>query len=388
MAAYPTRRHRQRGIRPGRPSPRQVLLIGVTAAALALVGAAAVAAVGPMAGTGSIPDNAIGAAPSVERAAEEASAATTSAAATSTVATSTAAMPAVASSAPIGGAAPPATGWVSIDQAEHDAMMTRFRAMAPLPITNNPVRVAEFHATCRISHHGDDDPIVFPGLAGASHNHTFWGNTSTNAKSTAASLRGGATSCAPAEDHSAYWVPTLYQNGAAVDPTEVTVYYGSRLKDPSLTVPFPYGLRMIVGDAKLQSDPQGNHFWCAGIGGEVRRTADGAFPICAPTAHLVRQITFPDCWDGRHLDSPNHKDHMAWGTSEAKCPASHPVPVPSVSFVIGYPLSGNTDGITLASGNPVSMHADFFNAWEPDALSARVRTCLDQKAKCNAAGRF
>lgn len=39
------------------------------------------------------------------------------------------------------------------------------------------------------------------------------------------------------------------------------------------------------------------------------------------------------------------------------------MPVPSVSFVIGYPLNTNTNGITLASGTSFSMHADFFNAW-------------------------
>lgn len=283
---------------------------------------------------------------------------------------------------------PPALGWVPVNAAEHAAMVAKFWATTPKPITNNPVRVAEFHAACTVSHHANDDPIVFPGLAGASHNHTFWGNKNTNAATTAQSLRNGATSCAPAEDHSAYWIPTLYQNGKVVDPTEVTVYYGSRLKDPSQTQPFPFGLRMIVGDAKKQSDPQGNHFWCAGIGGEIGRNSDGSFPVCAPTAHLVRQITFPDCWDGKHLDSPNHKDHMQWGTHEGKCPTSHPVPIPSVSYVIPYALSANTEGITLASGTAVSMHADFFNAWEPDALAARVRTCLNQKAKCNAAGTF
>jgi hypothetical protein len=56
--------------------------------------------------------------------------------------------------------------------------------------------------------------------------------------------------------------------------------------------------------------------------------------------------------------------------------------------VISYPLSGNTDGLTLSSGNLYSMHADFFNAWDKEALAARVRNCLDQGVKCNAAGGF
>lgn len=302
--------------------------------------------------------------------------------------TAAAASPTAPGSTASTGSTAPQTGWVAVDPIEQAAKTAAFFALAPKPVTGNPVKVPEFHAACLTSHHASDDPIVFPGLASASHNHTFFGNTTTSANSTAASLRAGTTNCRPAQDHSAYWVPTMYQNGKVIDPIEVTVYYGSRLKDPSRTQPFPFGLRMIVGDAKQQSDPNGNHFWCAGIGGSIGRSADGTFPVCASTAHIVRQVTFPDCWDGKHLDSPNHKDHMAWMTSAAVCPASHPVPIPSVSFVISYPLSANTDGITLASGTSYSMHADFFNAWEEAALAARVRNCLDQGYKCNADGNF
>jgi hypothetical protein len=166
-------------------------------------------------------------------------------------ATSTATAPAVA---------PPAGGWVPVDPTDQANRTAAFFARTPKPVTGNPVAVPEFHATCTVSHHANDDPIVFPGLAGASHNHTFWGNTTTDASSTAASIaRPAATTCSPNEDHSAYWIPTLYQNGVVVDPDEVTVYYGSRLKDPSKTQPFPPGLRMITGDATKQSDPQGNH---------------------------------------------------------------------------------------------------------------------------------
>jgi Domain of unknown function (DUF1996) len=298
-------------------------------------------------------------------------------------------LPTTASQSATPAAAPPVGGWVPVDPTEQANRTAAFFARTPKPVTGNPVTVPEFHATCTVSHHAGDDPIVFPGLAGASHNHTFWGNETTNASSTAASLSGAtATTCNPKDDRSGYWIPTLYQNGVVVDPDEVTVYYGSRLKDPSKTQPFPTGLRMITGDPTKQSDPQGNHFWCAGIGGEVGRTGDGAFPVCAPTAHLVRQITFADCWDGQHLDSPNHRDHVANGNHLGQCPTSHPVPIPSVSFVISYQLSANTEGITLSSGNAVSMHGDFFNAWDEEALASRVRNCLDQGVKCNAAGGF
>ena len=43
------------------------------------------------------------------------------------------------------------------------------------------VRVAEFLADCPFSHRLPDDPIVFPNLPGASHMHSFFGSTVTNA---------------------------------------------------------------------------------------------------------------------------------------------------------------------------------------------------------------
>ncbi|GIF98197.1 DUF1996 domain-containing protein [Catellatospora citrea] len=317
-------------------------------------------------------------------------ASTPEAAATGSAAAATpSAAPPAASPAAKPSAVPAKPGWVAVDPDEQKAATAAFFARTPRKVTGKPVQVPEFHATCTVSHHGDDDPIVFPGLPGASHNHTFWGNKSTDSRTTAVSLRAGATSCNPQQDRSGYWIPTLYQNGRVIDPDEITVYYGSRLKDPAKTQPFPYGLRMIEGDAKKKSDPNGNRFWCAGIGGEVGRSKDGVFPVCASTAHIVRQITFPDCWDGKHLDSPDHKAHMSGALHTGVCPRSHPIPIPSVSFVISYKdLSAKTDGITLSSGNSFSMHADFFNGWDPEALAARVRNCLNQGVKCNAAGGF
>ncbi|MGX6603473.1 DUF1996 domain-containing protein [Micromonosporaceae bacterium Da 78-11] len=279
-------------------------------------------------------------------------------------------------------------GWVSVDPARQAAETAAFFALTPRPITGNPVRVPEFNAGCTVSHHLNDDPIIFPGMPGASHAHTFLGNTSTNASSTNASLLGHTvTTCTPAEDLSAYWIPSLLQNGAVIDPAGVTVYYGSRLADPSRTQPFPPGFRMIAGDAKLQVPSSGNQFWCAGPGGQTGRSADGNWPICAPTANLTYQLVFPDCWDGVHLDSPNHKDHIGPTGPDGTCASGKfPVTIPSLSFVIDYPVHGTTAGFALASGMASSMHGDFMNAWQPAAQAARVRNCIDQSAKCNAAG--
>ena len=282
-------------------------------------------------------------------------------------------------------------GWVAVDQAAWNTQLARFRAMTPAAVPAGTVRVPEFNATCTYSHSEPDDPIVVPGLPGASHMHSFFGNRSTDAFTTPQSLRAHTgTSCTPAEDLSAYWIPTLYEGGRAVEPEGVIVYYGSRLPDPSATVPFPQGFRMIAGNAKSQvPTPAGsvNQFFCAGEGGEIGRSADGNWPVCAPTAKLVYQLVFPDCWDGKHLDSPDHKSHVAF-TYNGACGGDHPIAIPSVSFVIGYQTSGGTAGFSLSSGLASSIHGDFFNAWDDAALGQRVKDCITQRAKCNSAGTF
>ncbi|WP_433721153.1 DUF1996 domain-containing protein [Actinoplanes sp. CA-051413] len=282
-------------------------------------------------------------------------------------------------------------GWVTMDQAAWTAQLAAFRAMAPRPVPANSVRVPEFNASCLYSHSKPDDPIVFPGMAGASHMHSFIGNRSTDANTTTATLlRNAGTSCKPAEDLSAYWIPTLYERGRVVEPKDVVVYYGSRLSDPAATVPFPQGFRMIAGDARLQAPtPAGsvNQFYCAGAGGEIGRSADGNWPLCAPGATLMFQLVFPDCWDGVHLDSPTHKAHVAY-TYDGRCSGNFPVAIPSISFLIAYPTSGTADGFELASKMASSMHGDAFLAWDNDALGHRVKNCVVQRAKCNTAGDF
>ena len=75
-----------------------------------------------------------------------------------------------------------------------------------------------FIESCRFSHQAPDDPIVFPGKPGASHQHTFVGNRTTSAFSNFGSLRSGGTTCMRADDTAAYWVPTLLRDGRALEP--------------------------------------------------------------------------------------------------------------------------------------------------------------------------
>ena len=283
---------------------------------------------------------------------------------------------------------PGGAGWVVMDQAVWQQQLAQFNAIPAKTVPANAVRVPEFNATCAYSHSRPDDPIVFPNMPGASHMHSFLGNPSTNAAtSTQTLLQNAGTTCRPGQDLSAYWIPSLFERGQVIEPKDVVVYYGSRLADPTRTVPFPQGFRYIAGDARLQTPtPAGsvNAFYCAGPGGEIGRSADGNWPRCAPTATLMFQLVFPDCWDGIHLDSPSHKEHVAYGN----CSGQFPVAIPSVSFLISYPTAGSADGFQLASGMASSMHGDSWMAWDNAALGQRVKNCVVQNAKCNSAGTY
>ena len=109
-------------------------------------------------------------------------------------------------------------------------------------------RLGDFFSNCRFSHTAADDPIALPRLAGRSHAHTFFGNASTDAYSTLETLRKAGTTCKPAADKAAYWIPTLFQDGREIRPAKAQAYYVLRGTDRMHA--FPAGLRMIAGDAR------------------------------------------------------------------------------------------------------------------------------------------
>jgi hypothetical protein len=236
-----------------------------------------------------------------------------------------------------------------------------------------------FIENCRFSHQAPDDPIVFPAMPGASHQHTFVGNRTTNAFSSYGSLRSGGTTCMRRDDTAGYWVPALYQGTSPILPVGATIYY--RRGTLAEVSPFPNNLRMIAGDAKAAT-PQSMRvtFWSCGVASGLDRSA--TVPTCPSTrgSFLRLHIRFPECWDGRNLDSSDHKSHMAYAT-RAGCPSTHPVEVPQITQIYRYPSLGG-DGFSLASGGQYSAHADFVNAWKPNVLRKLVDGCLNELVHC------
>ena len=250
----------------------------------------------------------------------------------------------------------------------------------------------DFRLVCRYSHMAYDDPIVFPGRSGAAHLHSFFGNTGTSAMSTYDSLRtsGNSTCDGGIANRSAYWIPSLINNNVPVAPDLMFVYYksGYRSVAPRAINNIPNGLRMIAGNAKANSAQSGEVvMWSCESGGSNQTVA--SIPSCSPGGQLRLSIVFPQCWNGRDLDSADHKSHMAYPTYGVGCPASHPVALPVITqnflwnvpaggtgdmFLVSDTMAGTTDGI--------SAHADFMEAWDPTIRNTFTQNCIRAALEC------
>jgi hypothetical protein len=223
-----------------------------------------------------------------------------------------------------------------------------------------------FTVVCGFSHRNNDDPIVFPGQAGRSHNHTFIGNRTVDASTTAASLRNGATTCDLELDASTYWVPTVYLGREAITPLAAVVYYTKLTAGP--VVAPPVGLKMIAGNPNARKrQAKGIASWsCGGVGGTPRFAV---IPACRPDDALELNVRFPNCWNGKATDSPDHRRHTAYSSAAGQCPGSHPQRIPTITLVLLYPPQPK--GAQPSSGK-FAAHADFINGWDQSELELLV----------------
>jgi hypothetical protein len=279
------------------------------------------------------------------------------------------------------------------------------------PPSAAPDVVGAFRFVCTPSHLSYDDPVVYPGQPGASHLHQWFGNTEAGAHSTYESLRRtGRSTCMNPLNRSAYWMPAMLDgSGHVVRPDYVTVYYKRRpASDPECRrlaakgcAPIPRGLRYVFGYDMVTHKPAngGVYFDCDGPGavrGRFNTIAEAA-KGCPSSARLGAVINAPECWDGKRLDSANHRDHMAspgygdWGYQ--KCPSSHPYAIPAFTmgawFTVG---AGGADAWYLSSdempGKPrmpggSTFHADWFGAWDDATMATWTAHCIDRMLNCS-----
>ena len=239
----------------------------------------------------------------------------------------------------------------------------------------------QFHLTCMYTQSRTDDPIVFPNKPGASHLHQFFGNVSTSATSTFTTMQRSGTSCRFAGDRSAYWAPALISTtGQEVKPISLTAYYYA---GNGRVVAFPPNFRLIAGAVSGSHTTDLSKFGYTCGGGTPTSTTP---PNCG-SLQVKAVVVFPSCWNGKYIDSLDHRSHMAYPRGNG-CPSGYPVLLPKIVLHIRYPVT-NATGYRLSSDvgmgytSGMSMHADFWNVWDPTALNSAVTNCLNAGKDCD-----
>ena len=274
----------------------------------------------------------------------------------------------------------------------------------PIPVSTASEPSGAFRFFCNVSHLSYDDPIVYPGQTGKAHLHMFFGNTGTNAFSTYESLRttGDGTCHGGPLNRSAYWAPVVLNgDGNVVMPDFILNYYkgmgGTAETIAGLPV-LPAGLRMIAGyDMNNPSAVTSTFWYCESIGPNATNPQYSKTIIACPAGdRVIARVAFPMCWDGVHLDSPNHRSHMSYevwdGYGHSACPSTHPVRLAEYSMGIFWPSDGKVGSWKLSSDTMPGMthapgstfHADWFGAWDPGVMQTWMRECVNKMRSCNS----
>jgi hypothetical protein len=177
-------------------------------------------------------------------------------------------------------------------------------------------------------------------------------------------------------------VPMGYSN----DRDGLFYYRRKGIADGQQVSTIPDGLRIILGNMHAKSPAEnpgiasGNIIFKCGPGS----TTDLPHPPtdCGGEDTIVVSLRFPNCWDGKNLDSPDHISHMAYPDG-SRCPATHPVNIPRMESFLRYQVgSGRIGQISFSSGPWWTIHQDFFSAWDQGSLQGLLNECINANRDC------
>ncbi|MGW0414986.1 DUF1996 domain-containing protein [Streptomyces collinus] len=296
--------------------------------------------------------------------------------------------------------------------------ITSVQPNVPSPSQQADASRGSFTSDCGVNAGGlfnSDNVIVAPGVSnGAHHFHDYVGNQSNNAFASDDDLAKADTSCVDRGDKSTYYWPVLrLQNGKQerdagspgggtegnagqiVTPKQVTLtFVGS---PQGKVTEMPRLLRIITGDAKafVNGPANANASWsCTGY--ENRQLKD-KYPLCPPGSDVVRSFHFQSCWDGRNIDSANHRTHVAFATPDGACPDGFkaiPQLVQRIVYDVAAPSlndGGRTvplfavDSFPEQLHKPVTDHGDFINVFD-EGLMRQMVDCINSGRTCGARG--
>lgn len=303
-------------------------------------------------------------------------------------------------------------GPVAADYAD----ITTVQPDVPGPRDQADASTGTFSSACGVNANGrfnSDNVIVAPGVTnGAHHFHDYVGNQANNAFASDDDLAKGDTTCEDKGDRSTYYWPVLrLQNGTRerdadapgggtegnagriVTPKQVTLTFVGSPRGKVTAM--PRLLRIITGDAKafVNGPANANASWsCTGF--EDRQLKD-KYPLCPQGSDVVRTFKFQSCWDGRNIDSANHRTHVAFADAEGNCPGGFqaiPQLVQRIVYAVDAPSlqdGGRTtplfavDSFPEQLHKPVTDHGDFINVFD-ESLMREMVDCINGGRKCGA----
>lgn len=105
----------------------------------------------------------------------------------------------------------------------------------------------------------------------------------------------------------------------------------------------------------------------------------------------------PSCWDGKNLDSPNHRDHVGYATYNSygylQCDQAHPYVIPQFTLGAWYTVAPGDDtrqwrlsSDDMVPGAPAgyTFHADWFGAWDNTIMAMWMDNCINKVLSCSS----
>jgi hypothetical protein len=183
------------------------------------------------------------------------------------------------------------------------------------------------------------------------------------------------------------------------NPNKQMLINGSQREDPedpeyeNGLLAFPEGFRMLAGNPFLRSytdntAQQAISYSCLGVDGPETPY----FPKQNCPSGLRAQVFFPSCWNGKDLDTTDHKSHMSYPSiyNAGKCPPEFPKRFVSLFYEVVWQVDefkddwyGDEQPFVWSMGDNTGYgyHGDFVNGWDVPTLQKAVTECTNDSGQ-------